>query len=172
MIYNMEQQEQLLDGQLVAELLVQQRARMILLGILEQLQQTTYTIAAHGTDAEKDRQRAIEDKAAMKDKDRQKLYADELNISKKEVKQVMEEAQKYRENGITDDDVIIKAMKADGFGDDRASQERILLAGLASETGNDNKKIKDLETRITERGLRPEDVKKYVDGVRGITGAI
>lgn len=133
---------------------------------------TTYTIAAHGTDAEKDRQRAIEDKAAMKDKDRQKLYADELNISKKEVKQVMEEAQKYRENGITDDDVIIKAMKADGFGDDRASQERILLAGLASETGNDNKKIKDLETRLTERGLRPEDVKKYVDGVRGITGAI
>lgn len=133
---------------------------------------TTYTIAAHGTDAEKERQLAIEDKAAMKDKDRQKLYADELNLSKKEVKQVMEEAQKYRENGITDDDVIIKAMKAEGFGDDRASQERVLLAGLASETGNDNKKIKDLETRLTERGLRPEDVKKYIDGVRGITGAI
>ena len=63
-------------------------------------------------------------------------------------------------------------MKAEGFGNDRASQERILLAGLASETGKDNKKIKDLETRLTEKGLKPEDVKKYVDGVREITGAI
>lgn len=133
---------------------------------------STYTIATKGENAEKARQRAIEDKAAMKDKDRQKLYADELDISKGEVKQVMQEAQQYREQGITDDDVIIKAMKAEGFGNDRASQERILLAGLASETGKDNKKIKDLETRLTEKGLKPEDVKKYVDGVREITGAI
>ena len=133
---------------------------------------STYTLTAHGADAEKARQRAIEDKAAMKDKDRQKLYQEELQLKKGEVKQAMEDAQQYREQGITDDDMIIKAMKAKGFGNERASQERILLAGLASETGNDNKKIKDLESRLTERGLDQKDVKKYVDGVREITGAI
>ena len=134
---------------------------------------STYTVAAHGVDAEKERQRAAEDRAAMKDKDRQKLYQEELQLSsKKEVKQAMEDAQQYREQGITDDVMIIKAMKAKGFGNERASQERILLAGLASETGNDNKKIKDLESRLTDRGLDARDVKKYVDGVREITGAI
>ena len=41
-----------------------------------------------------------------------------------------EEAQKYREAGVTDDKLIIKAMKAsrDDFGADRASNQRILLA--------------------------------------------
>ena len=133
---------------------------------------STYTIAAHGTEAEKERQLAIEDREAMKDKDRQKLYADELNLSKGEVKQVMEEAQQYREQGITDDGVIIKAMKTDGFGNGRASQEKILLAALASETGKDNKKIKDLEERLKDKIPDENEVKKYIDGVREITGAI
>ena len=114
----------------------------------------------------------MEDKQAMRDKERQKLYADKLNIPKGDIKQVMKEAQEYRANGITDDETIIKAMQAEGFGSDRASKERVLLAGLASEVGNDNKKIKDLESRLSEKGLSPEDVKKYVEGVRNITGAI
>ena len=133
---------------------------------------STYTIATKGEEAEKQRQRDLEDKAAMKDKDRQKLYADKLEIPKGDIKKVMKEAQEYRANGITDDEMIIKAMKAEGFGNDRASKERVLLAGLASEVGNDNKKIKDLESRLGEKGLSPQDVKKYVDGVREITGAI
>ena len=66
----------------------------------------------------------------------------------------------------------IKAMNADGFGEGRANNERIILAGLANEVGNDNKKIKDLESRLKDRGLDDTDVKKYIDGIRDITGAV
>ena len=133
---------------------------------------STYTTAKGGQKAEKERQQAIEDKAAMKDKERQKLYMDKLNIPKSEVKQVMQEAQEYRKSGITDDKLIIKAMKAEGFGEDRANDERIILAGLASEVGKDNKKIKDLETRLTERGLSKADVNKFIGGIREINDVV
>ena len=134
---------------------------------------STYTTAAHGQEAEKARLQAKEDKAAMKDKDRQKLYLEKVkNISKKQIKDVMKEAQEYRESGITDDKLIIKAMNAEGFGEGRANNERIILAGLANEVGNDNKKIKDLQSRLSERGLSEPDVKKYIDGIRDITGAV
>ena len=133
---------------------------------------STYTIAAHGQEAEKARLQAKEDKAAMKDKDRQKMYMEKLNVSRKQIKDVMKEAQEYRESGITDDKLIIKAMKAEGFGEGRANNERIILAGLANEVGNDNKKIKDLQSRLSERGLSEPDVKKYIDGIRDITGAV
>lgn len=131
-----------------------------------------YTIASGGQEAEKARLQAKEDKAAMRDRDRQKLYMEKLNISRSQLKDVMKEAQEYRESGITDDKLIIKAMKADGFGEGRANNERIILAGLANETGNDNKKIGDLKKRLEERGLSEADVKKYIDGIRDITGAI
>ena len=129
---------------------------------------STYTVAAKGEKAEKERQKAIEDKAAAKDKERQKLYMDKLKVPKSEMKRVMEEYQEYRKSGITDDDVIIGAMKAEGFGDGRANDERIILAGLANDVGNDQKKIKNLQERLTERGFKPEDVKRYIDGVREI----
>ena len=135
---------------------------------------STYTVAAKGEKAEKERQQAIEDKAAMKDKERQKLYMDKLNIPRSEVKQVMQEAQEYRKSGITDDKLIIKAMKADEdkFGPGRANEERIILAGLASEVGNDNKKIKDLESRLKERGLSDKDVNKFIGGIREINDVV
>lgn len=135
---------------------------------------STYTVAAKGQKAEKERQQAIEDKEAMKDKERQKLYMNKLNIPKSEVKQVMQEAQEYRRSGITDDKLIIKAMKADEdkFGPGRANEERIILAGLANEVGNDNKKIKNLEARLTERGLSKEDVNKYISGIREINDVV
>ena len=132
-----------------------------------------YTKAAKGEEAEKERLQAKEDKALMKDASRRKLYAEKVkNVSKSEIKQVMKEAQEYRESGITDDELIIKAMNADGFGEGRANNERIILAGLANEVGNDNKKIKDLESRLKDRGLDDTDVKKYIDGIRDITGAV
>lgn len=135
---------------------------------------STYTVAAKGQKAEKERKQAIEDKEAMKDKERQKLYMNKLNIPKSEVKQVMQEAQEYRRSGITDDKLIIKAMKADEdkFGPGRANEERIILAGLANEVGNDNKKIKNLEARLTERGLSKEDVNKYISGIREINDVV
>ena len=58
-----------------------------------------------------------------------------------------EEAQKYREAGVTDDKLIIKAMKAsrDDFGADRASNQRILLAQMAGKVGDDQKKLKQIK---------------------------
>lgn len=131
---------------------------------------STYTKAGGGEAAEKARIKAKEDKAAMKDKARQEKYMKKLEVPKSEMKQVMEEYQKYRQSGITDDDIIIGAMKADEdeFGKGRANDERILLAAIANETGRDNKKIKEYGERLKELGLTDKDVKKFTDGVRGI----
>lgn len=134
---------------------------------------STYTLAAKGEEAERQRQIAIEERAAMKDKHRQRLYKEKLGLKNNEqVRQALEDARKYRENGIMDDKVIIKAMQAEGFGDERASREKMILAGLATDTGRDNKKIKDVQSRLEEKGFSKDDVKKYIDGIRDITGAI
>lgn len=133
---------------------------------------STYTIAAKGQEAEKARLQAKEDKAAMKDSERQKMYMEKLKVSKSQIKDVMKDAQEYRESGVTDDKLIIKAMKADGFGEGRANNERIILAQLANETGSDNKKIGDLKKRLEERGLEKKDVDRYIGGIRDITGAV
>lgn len=135
---------------------------------------STYTTARGGRKAEKERQQAIEDRAAMRDKERQQKYMEKLKVPKSEMKQVMKEYQEYRKSGITDDDVIIGAMRADKekFGTDRANRERIILAGLASEVGKDNKKIKDLESRLKERGLSEKDVNKFIGGIREINEVV
>lgn len=133
---------------------------------------STYTVSAKGQEAEKARLQAKEDKAAMKDEERQKLYMEKLKISKSQIKDVMKDAQEYRESGVTDDRLIIKAMNAKGFGEGRANNERVILAQLANETGKDNKKIEDIKKRLSSRGLSNEDVNKYIDGIREITGAV
>lgn len=133
---------------------------------------STYNEAANGIEAEHSRQIAIEERAAMRDQNRRKLYREELGLKNSaEIKKAMEDSRKYRENGIMDDKLIIKAMKADGFGD-RDSKERMILAGLATQVGNDNKKIEDLKKRLYDRGFEDKDINKYIDGIRKITGAI
>ena len=135
---------------------------------------STYTTARGGQKAEKERQQAIADRAAMKDKERQKKYMEKLKVSREEMKQVMKDYQEYRKSGITDDNVIIGAMKANKqqFGESRANRERIILAGLANEVGKDNKKIKDLESRLKERGLSDDDVNKFIGGIREINEVV
>lgn len=132
-----------------------------------------YTIKTKGFEAEEQRQNKIADQAAMKDKERQKLYKEKLELdSKADVKAALEDAQKYRESGITDDKLIIKAMNAKGFESERASDERIILAGLAQETGNDQKKIDQVQKRLEDRGFDSNQIKKYIDGIRDINKAI
>ena len=128
----------------------------------------TYTTAAYGEDAEKQRQKDRADRLAMMDKDRRKKYAEEFGLkNKRAIDEVMDASQIFRKSGITDDDIIIKAMKADGFGDDKASRERVILAGLASETGNDVEKIEKIEKRLQEKGAPASDARKYTDTIRG-----
>ncbi len=97
-----------------------------------------------------------------------------LGVPKSEMKQVMEEYKEYRKSGVTDDNIIIKAMQADDdiFGQGRASREKIILAGLASDVGRDNKKIKDLEGRLTEIGMSKENVKNYINEIREINDVV
>lgn len=136
---------------------------------------TTYTTEAFGEDAEKARQNAILDKQAMKDKGRRKQYAEELKLSsKKDIDSALQAAQKYRENGITDDNLIIKSMQLNEkeYGDELASKEKMIVAGLANEVGKDNKKIKVLQERLKERGIPDAEAKKYIDGIRKVTKAL
>ena len=86
---------------------------------------TIYTLAAKGDKAEKERQKKISDAMAMKDKGRRDLYSRKLNVRGAKLNEVLEDSQKFRESGVTNDDLIIKAMKLDGFGDGRASKEKL-----------------------------------------------
>lgn len=129
---------------------------------------STYTIAAHGREAEEERQKQLSDKRAMQDKERRKLYEDKLNLSAKQAKEAMEKAQKYRESGITDDELIIKAMKSKTFNGDIASDERIIAASLASEVGKEEKKMKYVKEELAKKGVSQEDIDKYERGIKEI----
>lgn len=128
---------------------------------------STYTEKLGGHDAEEARQNAAADKAARKDKDRRKMYAEAFNTrNKQELESILDKSQKFRENGVTNDKYIIKAMKKEGFGTEMDSDERILLAGLASQVGKDAKKREELGKRLHEKGI---DGKKYTDAIKDMT---
>ena len=104
-----------------------------------------------------------------KDQDKIKLYQEKLKVSKKEAQKIMrEDAQKYRNYGITDDKLIIKAMTADeqDFGTDRASDERLLLAKLATEVGDNKKQLEQVEKGLKKRGIPQPDIDKYINQIR------
>lgn len=131
--------------------------------------------ATHTKDENEARQNRILDKQALRDPERVRKYQEELKVSKKEAHRIMkEEAQKYREAGVTDDKLIIKAMKAsrDDFGADRASNQRILLAQMAGKVGDDQKKLKQLKEGLVERGVPREDIDKYIKTIKDINKII
>lgn len=126
--------------------------------------------AATHTNAEVEaRQNAQADAMWRKDQDKIKLYQEKLKVSKKEAQKIMrEDAQKYRNYGITDDKLIIKAMTADeqDFGTDRASDERLLLAKLATEVGDNKKQLEQVEKGLKKRGIPQPDIDKYINQIR------
>lgn len=127
--------------------------------------------ATHTEDESEARQNRILDKQALRDPERIRKYQEKLKVSKKEARRIMkEEAQKYREAGVTDDKLIIKAMKAseDDFGVDRASKQRIILAQMAEEVGDNQKKLKHLKEGLVERGVPREDIDKYIKTIKDI----
>ena len=125
--------------------------------------------ATHTKDENEARQNRILDKQALRDPERVRKYQEELKVSKKEAHRIMkEEAQKYREAGVTDDKLIIKAMKAsrDDFGADRASNQRILLAQMAGKVGDDQKKLKQIKEGLVERGVPKGDIDNYIKTIK------
>ena len=127
---------------------------------------STYTLATKGEEAEAERQKAVQDKKAMLDVERRKLYERKLKLSAKQAREAMKDAQKYRESGLTDDDLIIKAMKAEGFGDDRASKERIILAGLAQEVGTSKKELDRMKKGLSSKGFTNEQIENYSNAIK------
>lgn len=122
--------------------------------------------ATHTQDEIEARQNAILDKQWLKDSSVIDKYQEKLGVSRKEAKEIMENnAQRYREYGITDDDMIIKGMKAEGFGDDKSSKERILLTQMATRAQN-TKDLEQVEKRLKKGGLSDEMVKKYATQIR------
>lgn len=131
--------------------------------------------ATHTKDENEARQNRILDKQALRDPERIRKYQEKLGVSKKEARRIMkEEAQKYREAGVTDDKLIIKAMKASGndFGADRASKQRIIVAQMAKKVGDDQKKLKQLKEGLVERGVPKEDIDKYIKTIKDINKII
>lgn len=131
--------------------------------------------ATHTEDESEARQNRILDKQALRDPERIRKYQEKLKVSKKEARRIMkEEAQKYREAGVTDDKLIIKAMKAseDDFGVDRASKQRIILAQMAEEVGDNQKKLKHLKEELVERGVPRGDIDKYIKTIKDINKII
>lgn len=131
--------------------------------------------ATHTKDENEARQNRILDKQALRDPERIRKYQEKLKVSKKEARRIMkEEAQKYREAGVTDDKLIIKAMKAsrDDFGADRASNQRILLAQMAGKVGDDQKKLKQIKEGLVERGVPKGDIDNYIKTIKDINKII
>ena len=127
--------------------------------------------ATHTEDESEARQNRILDKQALRDPERIRKYQEKLKVSKKEARRIMkEEAQKYREAGVTDDKLIIKAMKASegDFGVDKASKQRIILAQMAEEVGDNQKKLKQLKEGLVERGVPRGDIDKYIKTIKDI----
>ncbi len=107
------------------------------------------------------------DKKHAKDKNIRKMYQDKLGLkTKEEVDAAMKDAQKYREYGVNNDEIIIKAMKAkNGNSKERASKERIAAAKMSESSPTE----KDLQTYIKrlERNEKMSDNK-----VRGVESII
>ena len=86
----------------------------------------------------------------------------------------MKEAQKFREYGVDNDDLIIKSMKAKGeeFGAEKtASEQRILLAQLAGQV-NSSKDADQVEARLQKRRFSEDRAKKYADQIRKMKGLV
>lgn len=131
--------------------------------------------ATHTKDEIEARRNRILDAQALKNPERIKKYQEELKVSKAEAQRIMkEDAQKFREAGVTDDKLIIKAMKADkaDFGAERASTQRILLAQMAGRVGDDQKKLKQVKEGLGERGVPKEEIDNYIRAIKDINKII
>ena len=106
------------------------------------------------------------DKKALKDKTRIEKYQEEFEATAEEVRQIMLDVQKYRDYGITDDDIIIKAMKTNDFDGPRDSEQRILLAKMASQVGGKEENYKRLKEGLRDRGISDGDASRYLKTIR------
>ncbi len=103
------------------------------------------------------------DKKALSDKERIKKYQEKFGVDRAGAQVIMKEvAQQYRDYGITDDDIIIKAIKNKDLND----EEKIMLAKMASQVNGDEEKYDALKEGLNDRGIRLEEIEKYLNIIR------
>lgn len=108
------------------------------------------------------------DKAFMKSKEVKEQYQKAFG---EQYKEVMEKAMEYRKHGVTDNEVIIKAMKskAKGVGKDYADSKRIAAAKLAKNVNNE-KDVETIGNRLKDRGVSEAQIRQQKDMLRDIRG--
>lgn len=108
------------------------------------------------------------DKAFMKSKEVKEQYQKAFD---KQYKEAMEKAMEYRKHGVTDNEVIIKAMKskAKGVGKDYADSKRIAAAKLAKNVNNE-KDVETIGNRLKDRGVSEAQIRQQKDMLRDIRG--
>lgn len=110
------------------------------------------------------------DKKFMKDKKVKEKYYEAFKKDKEKAKKAMEAALKYRSYGITDDDVIIKAMKAKSKyikENDFDNQKRIVAAKLAQQVSNE-KDVQTARERLEEKGVSKQQAYDQAEMLRQI----
>lgn len=88
-----------------------------------------------------------------------------------EYKKAMEKAMEYRKHGVTDNQVIIKAMKSKtkGVGKDYADSKRIAAAKLAKNVSTE-KDVETIGNRLKDKGVSEAQIKQQKEMLRDIKG--
>lgn len=108
------------------------------------------------------------DKAFNKSKEVKEQYQKAFG---EEYKKAMEKAMEYRKHGVTDNQVIIKAMKSKtkGVGKDYADSKRIAAAKLAKNV-NSEKDVETIGNRLKDKGVSEAQIKQQKEMLRDIKG--
>lgn len=106
----------------------------------------------------------------VKDKKIRKLYQEKLGLeNKEEIDAAMTDALKYRQEGINDNEIIIKAMKLDnGNPQNRADNRRLAAAKLAENSKNE----KDLEAHMKRFAKVPNMKQQQVEDMERLVRQI
>lgn len=110
------------------------------------------------------------DKEFLKDKKVQEKYAQEFG--KENATEMMNAAIAYRERGVTDDEIIIKAMKQKSpvLGD--VTDDRRISSAMYASKISDEKGIERMSKRLKEKGVSEKTIKEQEQIVRNIRGLI
>ena len=119
------------------------------------------------------------DNEFIKNKENQQLYKEKFGTEKinymgrqeEAYKVAMKKAIDYRKQGVTDNNIIIKAMKvkSNHASEDWADRRRIVSAKFASQVSNE-KDVETLQKRLQEKGISESQVKDQANMIRRIRG--
>lgn len=129
----------------------------------------TYRQSAYSKDKYQEIVNRRLDREFLKNKENQNLYKDKFGKDK--YQEAMEKALKYREQGVTDNEVIIKAMKAKSkyASNELDDRRRIVSAKLATYVSNE-KDVENIQKRLKEKGIAEEQIKDQGNMIRKIRG--